>query len=542
MVRDELAIYLTLAPEFGGTRFGPYEGMEVRLGSAPDRSNIVLPESFGVAKDHAKVMRSQDTGLVVAPAERTAAVWVWKNDARRPVQILTATAVRSGDSFALVSPDGPKFSVEIAPLPAEMIQARRSSNKGIKGLTGDRLAQAGWSLFMARLYAFSPVQMVASLYYRVKSGAIFNPRNFLLMIMGGAAMVGPMVGGAIAWLKNFEIKSKDEEITDLRSQVDTLAEIRRTGIENMQSHQLIAQATGTAELSGGMEKDTVLLGKVKDQARVMVQDIGPYSWLLTGDSRVEQFIEWRKTIEKADDIDKITRRLLTFAAADGKSGIHNFDQIKDSDDKSVCGRGPLRLTYRQGRSLGLEKVQADRYVLSDELALAQDPIKRADMLRPIAEAALGTPWPDPPPETEIEDITSGSEACAFVTGDDDRLKISELKKALVKHLGKDASFTPQGETGGAAIARLAKLYAADIVGNSYAGPNPPLISFKSGIAVALQDRSQWPVERTARVIARSAVLPCKAALSKDAKKLEEVFGALPDPITCLVLFYKLENE
>ena len=41
MALSDLAVYLKLTPEFGGTRFGPFEGLEVRLGSNPDRCHIV---------------------------------------------------------------------------------------------------------------------------------------------------------------------------------------------------------------------------------------------------------------------------------------------------------------------------------------------------------------------------------------------------------------------------------------------------------------------------------------------------------------------
>ena len=34
MPAQDLVLYLTLSPEFGGTRFGPFEGIEARLGSA----------------------------------------------------------------------------------------------------------------------------------------------------------------------------------------------------------------------------------------------------------------------------------------------------------------------------------------------------------------------------------------------------------------------------------------------------------------------------------------------------------------------------
>ncbi len=44
MAAGELVLYLTLAPEFGGTRFGPFEGIEARLGADRERCHITLPE------------------------------------------------------------------------------------------------------------------------------------------------------------------------------------------------------------------------------------------------------------------------------------------------------------------------------------------------------------------------------------------------------------------------------------------------------------------------------------------------------------------
>ena len=87
MPRDDLALYLNLSHEFGGGRFGPFEGLEVRLGSDRERCHVVLPESFGVTKQHCKLIRQGDGGLILAASERTAAgertaaVFVWKGDA-----------------------------------------------------------------------------------------------------------------------------------------------------------------------------------------------------------------------------------------------------------------------------------------------------------------------------------------------------------------------------------------------------------------------------------------------------------------------------
>ena len=41
--------FLQLAPEFGGTKFGPFEHVEIRLGSDPANSDITLPEALGAA-------------------------------------------------------------------------------------------------------------------------------------------------------------------------------------------------------------------------------------------------------------------------------------------------------------------------------------------------------------------------------------------------------------------------------------------------------------------------------------------------------------
>ena len=51
--------FLQLSPEFGGTRFGPFEVVEIRLGSDPDQNDITLPETLGVAEQHVKVLRQQ---------------------------------------------------------------------------------------------------------------------------------------------------------------------------------------------------------------------------------------------------------------------------------------------------------------------------------------------------------------------------------------------------------------------------------------------------------------------------------------------------
>ena len=120
----DLAIYLRLTPEFGGTRFGPFEKLETRLGSDPDLCNIVLPESLGVQPVHALVLKQGDTNTIVAPADRAANLYLWRQGERRPSQITSPPALRSGDGFSLVTEDGPRFIMEIDYLPPAMQEER----------------------------------------------------------------------------------------------------------------------------------------------------------------------------------------------------------------------------------------------------------------------------------------------------------------------------------------------------------------------------------------------------------------------------------
>ena len=81
---DEKFPYLRLSPEFGGTRFGPYEGLEVRLGSDPDRCHIALRADMGVHAEHVKLFRESDRNLILAPSDRTASVFLFRGNGDRP--------------------------------------------------------------------------------------------------------------------------------------------------------------------------------------------------------------------------------------------------------------------------------------------------------------------------------------------------------------------------------------------------------------------------------------------------------------------------
>ena len=53
---DIIGTYLQLAPEFGGTEFGPYEDLEVTLGADHTSCHIHIPADFGTFPIHAKIL------------------------------------------------------------------------------------------------------------------------------------------------------------------------------------------------------------------------------------------------------------------------------------------------------------------------------------------------------------------------------------------------------------------------------------------------------------------------------------------------------
>lgn len=543
MVRDELAVYLVLTPEFGGTRFGPFEGLEVRLGSDKERCNIVLSEALGVAKEHCKLIRQADGSMLIAPTERTAAIFLWKGDARRPIQIQTSTAVRPADSFALVTAEGPRFIIELAPLPPEILAKRQKNPRGVRGLSGDKFAKEGWRMFMARLFTVGPVALVTRVWYMIQSGAIFQPR---ILITGAIMLFGYLsaAGGSCAAFKfRHDAVKTGESLDECKQNLAYADDLKNQGVENLRFHQLVAQVTGISQMGAALEKETALADKVKERAReVAVDGADGYDWLYEDGRSVNEFATLRERIDKSEEIDPTSKRLLPFVAATPQRLVGDFGRMKDSADADACTRGPLRLTYRQARSLGLANVQLDAYVASDAATLDGDEAQRASLLAGTATAAGETP-PATAPASEVAVITQGVDSCVFASGDDDRMLIGKLMNVINTQAGKAADNVPTLDRDVAGPARIAKIFAADVARNSYVDKKV-LFNFTRGVKNGLADRSgdQWIMERTADVIARSVVLPCRGVLSSDKDKMEKVFGTLPQPVACLVLMYRLQNQ
>lgn len=549
MERDDLALYLVLSPEFGGARFGPLEDLEVRLGSDGNRCRIVVAESLGVLREHCKLIRQGGGSFLLAPAERTAAVFLWKGDARRASQVTAPTAVRPGDSFAMVSPDGPRFTIEIAPLPPEVLAKRRPPpSRGPRGLSAKKFADEGWRMVLARLWTIGPVALANRAWYMVQSGAIWQPRILIAAGMALFAMVG-MAGSCGTAFKFRRDKVKaTAQLAQCKENLAYADQLADRSAENLKFHELVGTITGDLPLGQALAADNDLRPAVRQAAATIADAVADggsdeWRWLIEDSQGASDFTSLRERLLEVKSLDAGTANLLPYTAFGPRMRLGDWSRVTTSTGEDGCGRGPFALTYRQGRSLGLDALQLDAYVAAGEGTLRNDESQRTQAILATALSARESP-PAPLPPTEIATLAAGVENCVYAAGEDGRASASKVLAALGDHLGKDASALPGMDEPAASVSRIAKLFAADVPGNNYAA-GASLFKFGRTLSQSLRERAgaEWVLKRTATTIARATVLPCFARLEgENPAKLEAVLGRLPPPVPCLVLMWDLRDS
>ena len=550
---EELATYLRLAPEFGGTRFGPFETIEVRLGSDPDHCHIVLQAELGVQPDHVKLLRQGPKNLILAPSARTSMVYLWKRGATRPTQLTTPTAVTPGDSFSLVTPEGPRFIIELDELPEE-IKAQRDKSKPKRGgrsrLSKDSMATEGKRQIFTRLLVLGPAQMAQRAWIYVKSGAIFMPRNIIMM---GVLASGWVFGGASSCKRSklqTNLKVTNERVEACNEQLGIANNMGDS--EDASFSQLASRIVRSNKLGEALESDDTLRAEVRRRAKGLFRDVvkspKKHGWMLKGQGKkARDFTRWRERIMSLEKIDIETRALLVWLGMDVTGRIaKEFRKTLDSEAQEVCTRGPLRMTYRQALSLGISP-QADGYVGRNPDRYKENKEAREELLEGTILAAGGEGLPEQGTfETDVSPVQQGVSACVFIRGEDDRLLLKDLIPMMRVGFGDKAKGVPPGFDSNGSVARIAKFHAADIMQVDFTQPEPGIDFSDAQVGTELDRwdaRGQWVMKRTAETIAKAIVLPCFAALSGEAKAAEATFGPeLPQPIPCLILDWKLRNE
>jgi hypothetical protein len=544
---EPLVTYLRLTPEFGGTRFGPFEGSEINLGSDSSRCDITLPAELGVLPVHVKVLRQPDMSMILAPVERTATVFLWKQSARKPIQVATPTAVRALDSFALVTEAGPRFVIELGELPEALKAQRAKAKSKLSGLSKEAMLNEGKRQAWTQLLVTAPGQWVQRVVTFFKSGAAFQPRYIFL---GVTIVVGYLWGGTMSCnvrkLKS-NVQSYQVKYTDCQKSVsvaESMADSTKASFA-----ELAAAIAGSALLGLDLKEDDALRAAVREQAKLVLSQSSNYDWLVLGtkDERLGTFAEWRKMLQKEEKLDPDVIKVLPFMAVEPGNNRTEWSQIEDSLGNDVCSRGQVRWTWRQAAHLGLS-VQPDALVSGNLDTVQMDKAQREQLLLATIQKGGGRDLPQGSFETGVTTFGRARAACVSIVGDDDRTRFDRILKVLRDQVGTEGEGLPPAGASHDVSARIARLYAADIPDMDFREKTGfDLSKFPVGTALAAYDsKGQWVLKRTAEVFARSIVLPCEARLRAPPAQIqkleEEVFGKLPEVVPCLVLNYSLAHE
>jgi hypothetical protein len=545
--------FLELAPEFGGTRFGPFPGMEIRLGSNPDTNDIVLPENLGVLPDHVKLISQGDGSFIVAPVERTAGVFVYRQggsakQVNSPIAIQGASDPYSADAFSLVSPEGPRFYVLQVMQQQEAKTKESQFDQAKKRLSGGSLLaeikRQGIATFVTT-YAGREIQRWGTF---VKTGAIFRPRY----IISGAAM---LVGWAFAGGVGILACSAANQAATSQKKLDTCNDqLAASGMgEGDDSPQLdiyIARVLGEGgardeEWVRSLATDQDFLVAVRDELSNLYKNekrMEALRWVYS--STNSDFVRVKKAMEAAGWPPALVRVMAYTAAIESpltRGKEWTFIE-SDSIGEEACGRGPMAMTWRQATNLDVPNVSIDAAMTFPTYGAASDEEKA----KALSNTAGTLRTFDPPEDwgrihgrqtdntQDIVCLYNGEERESVDPRSSDN--VEELIKALGKTVGPGARGLPDAETGAFWVqARLIRFFAADYKGEFNK------LDLSGGIPSAMLNDTkpvkQYAMRKAAETVAKAVAIPCMARTDPNLKNLDtdKTVGPLPKPLDCIIV-------
>ena len=531
-----LVTFLQLSPEFGGTKFGPFDGVEIRLGSDPDTNDISLPEDLGVAPQHVKVLQQGEKSYIVAPIDRTATVFIWRANSNKPKQITTPMAVTPGDSFSLVVPEGPRFTILLENLKKQGEKAGGSfADKAMKkmptaGGLFEEIKRRGFS----KIFTTKLGNMAMYAYRFVATGQIFSP----IYIVAGIMMVSGWLLGGGALLGSCSLnRSKNDYANKYRTCEDQRAGLQPGDGAKPTVPSLTRNILHDNEWRPTLRDERPLYTAYAEELVLSFARGPQYKWTYRNEQ--SEVAKLRRALSQLPPT--LTSTLAFLAAYPSTTGAREWSTVEDSEGVEVCARGPLRLTYRQGKRLGLENLQLDALV-SNSVALSQDiQEKRAVLLKTAEFEGMdeelnldGTVIVDAGGAT-----VQGGQECMHLEGIDDRDDIIALGKRLRATLGASASGLPAENQPYWIAQRLVKLAAMDF---KYGYKDLKFSSTNRGPIsnLAAQDvskkRRQFAAGFTAKIMANAVTAKCMAVLDKDRIDDPPKFlGDLPDLGQCAIV-------
>jgi len=528
-----LVTFLQLSPEFGGMRFGPFQGVEIRLGSDPEANDVTLPETLGVSPQHVKVLQQGEESFIIAPVDRTSTVFIWRQNSNKPKQITTPMAVRTGDGFSLVTPEGPRFYIQ-------QEQSHKNRDK-MGGSIADRAMKkmpTSRGLFeevkrrgLAKVMSTKIGNFFQYGYRFVVSGQIFNP---VYIVAGIMALSGWFFAGGASCAALSQNSSKNTYQSKWQ-----VCEGQRQGITGDETRPTVPTLTRQILLDGEwtptLRDDRDLYAGFTDELNLAFGNAEQYKWTYRNDKT--QTAVFRRQIGALPPT--LVETLAYVAAQPSRTGSREWRIVVDSEGNEVCGRGPLGLTYRQGVRLGLENMQLDSLV-SNSVASSQDIDRKRELLLATADF-----MPDPPrlEGTVIADaggaVAQGGRECMHIDGTDDRDDLSALAARFRVEFGSGVRGLSDEAQPYWVANRLVKLAAMDFKYGyeelKFNATNKTPIQSLANQDVT-QKRREYVSKYAGEIMANAVVVRCMAVLDKDnINSLPEFLGDLPDLSQCAVI-------
>lgn len=540
--------FLQLAPEFGGTRFGPFDAVEVRLGSDPAQNDITLPETLGVAAQHVKIFKQQDDSYILAPVDRSAAVFHYRAGTARPKQVLAPMAVANGDAFSLVTPEGPRFYIQLERDPRAVEKALEESQgpgwpgkvklpKNLqKGLVAEIRRRGFAAVFTTRIG-----NTFMRTWTMVKTGQIFSPRY----IVAGMLMLSGWMfaGGATCTALRSNTKKNDfvDQLSNCKDQLG-VTQGEEGDLTDPTVPDLTKVVLEDAEWKNTMLADKDLYEAYARALRDVYVDASRYTWVYT--RKGSPYTQFKAALD-AVGMPPALVRTLAFAAA-SPTYDRPWSLVKDSEGAEVCGRGVLSLTYRQSYNLGLSTLQPDALV-ERQLAESNDVAKQREALDNTLKSA-GTEY-----EYRDDLIQSvgaelqGGLMCLYVDGNDDRSDVKQVAAALQRKIGASVTRNlPRESEAHWIAARLVMMYALDFKAHELEN-----VTFDARMAPSIalstkdvkQERRTYAIREAARILARAAAIPCLARFDKDQREVPTWFMEKPPKLgSCAILKAYVEYD
>ena len=203
---DALPIYLQLAPEQGGIRFGPFK-QRFDIGSDTRRVQLVLDARHGIFPIHAIGAQMQPGLLTLQPAAPGCNLFVTPAGQSHAWPVTAPVQVKHGDQLTFGTPEGPRFMVYVD-------QAAAQGADQILKAAGQKGGEAGAlhaiSGFMDRIFGppessgiagevqrrsqaellrRSPYREIYGIWTRLKTGVLTSPRTVVALVIAFFGLV-----------------------------------------------------------------------------------------------------------------------------------------------------------------------------------------------------------------------------------------------------------------------------------------------------------------------------------------------------------------